>query len=70
MNKERLAQYKETLRRNKFFGVLDIIEQLERENEILERILIGEQMEQEALSKEIERLRDELDKRLVENEKA
>lgn len=70
MNKERLAQCKETLRRNKFFDVLDIIEQLERENEILERILIGEQMEQEALSKEIERLRDELDKRLVENEKA
>ncbi len=39
MNKERLAQCKETLRRNKFFGVLDIIEQLERENEILKRIL-------------------------------
>ena len=37
MNKERLEQCKETLRRNRFFGVFDIIEQLERENEIMEK---------------------------------
>ena len=60
MNKERLEQCKETLRRNRFFGVFDIIEQLERENEIMEKNIIGEQMEQEALRKEIEQLRAEL----------
>ena len=60
MNKERLAQCKDTLRRNKFFGVLDIIEQLEKENEILERIILGEQMDQDTLRKEIEQLRAEL----------
>ena len=35
MNKKRLAQCKEMLQRNRFFGVFDIIEQLERENEII-----------------------------------
>ena len=60
MNKERLEQCKETLRRNRFFGVFDIIEQLERENEIMEKNIIGEQMEQDTLRKEIEQLRAEL----------
>lgn len=60
MNKERVAQCKEMLQRNKFFSTLDVIEQLERENKVLEIIILGEQMEQETLRKEIEQLKAEL----------
>lgn len=51
MNKERIAQCKDALRRSKEFIALDILEQLERENRMVEDILIGEQIETDSLKK-------------------
>lgn len=57
MNKERIAQCKDALRRSKEFIALDIVEQLEKENKIMEDILIGEQMENEQLKARIDRMK-------------
>lgn len=60
MNKERIVQCEDALRRSKEFIALDILEQLKRENRIIEDILIGEQIETDRLKKENEQLKQEL----------
>lgn len=57
MNKERIAQCEDALRRSKEFIALDILEQLERENRMMEDILIGEQIETDSLKKVNEQLK-------------
>ena len=54
MNKERLTNLKETLKKNKEFITLDIVEQLEKENKIMKDILIDDLKKIEQLIQQIE----------------
>ena len=60
MNKERIAQCEDALRRSKEFIALDILEQLERENRMMEDILIGEQIETDSLKKVNRQLKENI----------
>ena len=57
INKERLANLKQTLKKNKEFVTLYIVEQLEKENKIMEDILIDDLKKIEQL---IQQIKDEV----------